>query len=189
MQMIPIHDQKKMAIRAAVLRTLYIGGTLSLMMLAPRTTRLIGSLDRGKTHRNDLYRRIRNAKNLLKHQGLVREDERGMLKLTEHGQRRIERVLLKEYVIPPQVLWDGKWRVLMFDIRERRRRVRSRLRQLLQSAGFVRLQDSVWVHPYPCDEFVQLIRAHLASGVGELRSIVAEALESDGRLREHFHLL
>jgi len=76
----------------------------------------------------------------------------------------------------------------MFDIKERRRRVRSQLRKLLDGAGFVRLQDSVWVHPYPCDEFVQLVRAHLASGVGELRLITADALESDKPLREHFRL-
>ena len=76
----------------------------------------------------------------------------------------------------------------MFDIREKRRRTRSKLRQLLAGAGFLRLQDSVWIHPYPCDEFIGLVRAHLKSGTGEMLSFVAEALESDRRLREHFRL-
>lgn len=53
----------------------------------------------------------------------------------------------------------------------------------------MRLQDSAWVHPYPCDEFVALVRAHLASGVGEVRVFVADALESDRTLREHFRLI
>ena len=76
----------------------------------------------------------------------------------------------------------------MFDIREKRRKIRSRLRLLLSSAGFLRLQDSVWVYPHPCDEFIGLVRAHLKSGTGEMLSFVAEALESDRHLREHFRL-
>ena len=76
----------------------------------------------------------------------------------------------------------------MFDIREKRRKSRSQLRLLLAGAGFLRLQDSVWIYPYPCDEFIGLVRAHLKSGTGEMLSFVAEALESDKRLREHFRL-
>ena len=85
-------------------------------------------------------------------------------------------------------MWDGKWRVVIFDIREKRRKVRQRLRVLLTGAGMVRLQDSVWVHPYPCDEFVALVRANLGSGTGELLYFIAEGLESDRHLREHFNL-
>jgi DNA-binding transcriptional regulator PaaX len=158
------------------------------MMLAPKMGQLIGDPDKGKKHRTELYRRIRDTQRLLKYQGLIREDEHGRLTLTDLGTKKIEKVLLKEYVIPPPALWNGKWHILMFDIKERRRRIRSQLRKLLDGAGFVRLQDSVWVYPYPCDEFVALIRAHLASGIGELRHIIANALESDRALRDHFHL-
>lgn len=100
----------------------------------------------------------------------------------------IETINANEYHIPDPAFWDGKWRVVMFDIRERRRKVRSQLRSLLSNAGFLRLQDSVWIYPYPCDEFIGLVRAHLKSGTGEMLSFVAEALESDRPLREHFHL-
>lgn len=78
--------------------------------------------------------------------------------------------------------------MLIFDISERRRRTRNQLRRLLEGAGFIRIQDSVWVYPYACDEFVSLVRAHLKSGVGEMRIFVAKALESDKGLREHFRL-
>ena len=85
-------------------------------------------------------------------------------------------------------MWDGKWRVVIFDIREKRRLIRQKLRTLLSGAGMVRLQDSVWVHPYPCDEFVALLRANLKSGTCELLYFIAEGLESDRHLREHFNL-
>src|SRR3989344_5886568 len=43
--------------------------------------------------------------------------------------------------------WNGRWRVIVFDIPERRRKTRDRLRQVMQGTGFMRLQDSVWVFP------------------------------------------
>lgn len=110
------------------------------------------------------------------------------MELTTKGRRVIETVYASEYRIPEPAFWDGKWRIVMFDIREKRRRARSQLRLLLLGTGFLRLQDSVWVYPYPCDEFIGLVRAHLKSGTGEMLSFTADALESDRRLREHFRL-
>jgi CRISPR/Cas system-associated endoribonuclease Cas2 len=185
---IPIQNKERMAIQTALLRTLYVGGVLTVAVLAPKMLRFFGKPDRAKENRKELYGRIQAAKNRLKQRGLVVENADGRIKLTKQGQARIERILMREYEIPAPVLWDGKWHVLFFDIHERRRKVRAQLRHLLQGAGFVRLQDSVWVHPYPCDEFVSLVRAHLSSGVGELRHITADAIESDRALRDHFHL-
>lgn len=184
---IPVQNQRRMAMQVVFLRTLYVGGILTMALLAPKITRILPNPDGGKAGRKELYVRITLARNRLKQRGLI-EEVNGRLHLTERGQAHIERILMREYQIPEPVRWDGKWRVLIFDIREQRRQVRFRLRALLQGAGFVRLQDSVWVYPYPCDEFVALVRAHLASGVGELRALVAEALESDRSLREHFRL-
>src|SRR3989338_8641322 len=55
----------------------------------------------------------------------------------------------------------------------------------LEKAGFVRLQDCVWVYPYPCEEFVAFIRADLRLGPGMLY-IIAEEIEHDRHLKEHF---
>lgn len=181
-----------MAIQTNVLRFLYVGGMLTTALAAPKLLQSFGSPDRSRSRRKELYARLNYARHRLKQRGLVFEAEtpRGMfLRLTPKGRTSIERILMHEYRIPEPVWWDGKWRVLIFDIKEKRRRIRNTLRHLLTGAGFVRLQDSVWVYPYPCDEFVALVRAHLASGVGELRSLVAEALESDKALREHFGLV
>ena len=100
----------------------------------------------------------------------------------------IDSLFAAEYQIPEPAFWDGKWRILMFDMRESRKKARNTLRTLIRNAGFVRLQDSVWVYPYPCDEFIELVRAHLSSGTGELQYFATEALESDKALRLHFNL-
>src|SRR3989344_948363 len=165
---IPVQNHKRMAVQTVMLRTLYVAGGLSVAILAPNVARILPSPDGGRKNRQVLYRRITQARSTLAQRGLIEEDS-GRLQLTEKGHAHIEKILMREYQIPEMVQWDGKWRMLIFDIREQRKVVRSKLRKLLQGAGFVRLQDSVWVYPYPCDEFVALVRAHLASGVGELR--------------------
>lgn len=174
-----------------LLRSLAVTGVISIALVAPKVTRLLKELDRPAKNRAQLYRRITQGIKRLEQDGLVTvsgEYAKRKVKVTEKGLKMLEQVEFGEYVIPEPAFWDGKWRVLVFDINERRRRVRNQLRRLLDGAGFVRIQDSVWTYPYPCDEFVSLVRAHLMSGVGEMRLFVAEALESDKFLREHFNL-
>jgi len=183
---------KYLPTRNLILRTLAIGGMISVALVAPKTVALLKKFDHGATNRKNLYRRITQAITDLENTGLVKTSgQRGHrnIVLTEKGRAMIEKVYASEYRIPEPAFWDGKWRIVMFDIREKRRKARSQLRFLLSSAGFLRLQDSVWIYPYPCDEFIGLVRAHLKSGTGEMLSFVAEALESDHRLREHFRLL
>ena len=43
--------------------------------------------------------------------------------------------------------WDGKWRVVVFDLPEEKRSLRNELRKQLRAAGFGGLQGSVWISP------------------------------------------
>lgn len=179
-------------IRNLILRTLAVSGFVSVALVAPNAVSLLKKLDRGSANQKNLHRRITQAITRLEQTGLVRTSgARGhrSIVLTKKGNTMIEAIHANEYRIPEPAFWDGKWRIVMFDIREKRRTVRAQLRSLLFGAGFLRLQDSVWIYPYPCDEFVSLIRAHIKSGTGEMLSFVAEALEADKKLREHFNLL
>ncbi|HEY5551230.1 MAG TPA: hypothetical protein VIK52_05040 [Opitutaceae bacterium] len=45
--------------------------------------------------------------------------------------------------------WDGRWRLVLFDIPENQRTVRTRLSRGLRQLGFGYLQNSVWVSPDP----------------------------------------
>lgn len=174
-----------------LLRSLVAGSVLTVALMAPKVTRLLKQLDRPAKNRAQLHRRIAQGLTRLEQAGLVKvvgAYKERRVSLTQKGKEVLQKIEFGEYVIPEPAFWDGKWRVLVFDINERRRRMRNQLRRLLQGQGFFRMQDSVWVYPYPCDEFVSLVRAHLKSGVGEMRYFVAEALESDKSLREHFRI-
>lgn len=50
-----------------------------------------------------------------------------------------------------------------------------------------RLQDSVWIYPYDCEDLVALMKADLRIGADVLYMIV-ERLERDKYLRRHFGL-
>lgn len=83
--------------------------------------------------------------------------------------------------------WDKKWRVVIFDIPEYRRSARDQLRIVMRSAGFYRLQDSVWLYPYDCEDFMALLKADLKIG-SEVLYMIVDHIENDGKLKEHYSL-
>jgi phenylacetic acid degradation operon negative regulatory protein len=64
--------------------------------------------------------------------------------------------------------WDGKWRMILFDVPQQRASARARLRRSLAKRGFGYLQNSVWITPDPLvDE-----RAVLGSGPVDVESLL-----------------
>ena len=59
--------------------------------------------------------------------------------------------------------WDGKWRIVAFDIPEPKKKYREALRRELAGADYRRLQDSVWIgkHPLPDDVLTFVEECHL----------------------------
>lgn len=83
--------------------------------------------------------------------------------------------------------WDGQWRMVVYDIPEKRRYTRVTLLSVLRRHGFYRLQSSVWVFPYDCEELIALIKADIGEGKGVLYGVVS-SLENDKKVREYFNL-
>jgi phenylacetic acid degradation operon negative regulatory protein len=48
--------------------------------------------------------------------------------------------------------WDGRWRLVLFDVPRTYNTTRDKLRRYLQRRGFGYLQNSVWITPDPVDE-------------------------------------
>ena len=66
-------------------------------------------------------------------------------KLTSPGIEKFERLFpLSKLSSKP---WDGKWRIVSFDIEEKQKSVREYLRNKLVSLGFGKLQESVYISP------------------------------------------
>ncbi len=86
---------------------------------------------------------------------------------------------------PPK--WDKKYRVIIFDISEERRGARDRLRITIRGLGFVQLQQSVWVYPYPCQDIIELLKKYLEIK-SEVIYMTVDTIENDQWLKENFKL-
>ncbi len=120
-------------------------------------------------------------------QGLLRHSKSGTLQLTSSGEKRLRSLQCKSFAQNRPPRWDGKWRVLIFDIPERRRALRDEIRRTLLGNGFIRVQDSVWVYPYDCEDWVNLWKAELQVGK-ELLYLIVDSIEQDSILKRNFRL-
>lgn len=81
----------------------------------------------------------------LREQGLIKQDnldtQEIVLKLTDSGREVISGSII-EFEQPN---WDGKWRIVIFDIPEEKRVIRNLFRRNLKKWGFKKLQKSVWI--------------------------------------------
>jgi phenylacetic acid degradation operon negative regulatory protein len=71
--------------------------------------------------------------------------DRRLVRLTEQG--RVPALGGRDPVAHWGYAWDGKWRMVMFDLPKEEERLRTRLRRALRENGFGLLQRSVWVTP------------------------------------------
>lgn len=185
---------RRVPIQTIVLATLAIGGVLTTALVAPKMLQLfdyLNPISRRNTVR--FNKRIAQALARLEQRGLIHMEGDGRdqeIHIAKAGEVLVEQLYAAAYVIPLPVRWDGKWRLIMFDVPEKRKKIRDTLRLLLRNAGFVHFQDSAWIQPYPCDELVTLLRSHLVSGKGEIRYLTASFVdESDYAFRKHFDLI
>lgn len=73
--------------------------------------------------------------------------------------------------------WDGRWRIVAFDLPEKENAARVRLRRLLKDRGFGYLQNSFWITPDPLDTPI----ARLAAKGQDVESFVTlEAMPCSG---------
>jgi DNA-binding transcriptional regulator PaaX len=173
-----------------ILGSLAIAGGVALAAFAPNALKLLKHADPAWLLKRDPARRIRESVSRLKRKGLVEfriEQGTKRLRLTSRGQKRVDSIWDGTYTITVPKRWDKKWRMVIFDIPERRRESRDKIRSLVSRLGFLRLQNSVWVHPYDCEELVTLLKTDLKIGRAVLY-IIADAIEFDAPIRRHFRL-
>lgn len=171
-------------LNALILGSVALAGGLAVLLVAPNVLYAMDKLGMVPRKRQSEY--IATARKRLKRQGLLVERD-GRLSITEKGiavLRSLSSSLMRKR--SPKH-WDKKWRMLVFDIAEKRRPARVRLRRELHSAGFIQVQKSVWLYPYPCEEFVALLKADLRIGRDVLYLII-DAMEGDAPYRAHFGL-
>ena len=141
----------------------------------------------GYTPRKRQKEIINRARERLLKQGLLERNSEGFLRITKKGEAALRKIEISEgiYKIKKPKRWDKKWRVMIFDIREERRATRAKIRFTLSRVGFKWLQDSVWVYPYDCEDFIALLKADFKIGK-DLLYLIVEEMGGDYNLKKHF---
>lgn len=181
--------RRKENIQNAVLATVGIAGILAVTMIAPNIFQALPGLMGRK--RYSIAFQARTAASRLAIKGYIRFVEKNgkkWIEITDDGRRAL--ALEQEKARLDSLhgkRWDKRYRLVMFDIPEKRKNTRDSVRQLLRGCGFLRIQDSVWLFPYDCEELITLMKSDMQLGKDLLYAIV-DSIENDAWIKKHFGL-
>jgi DNA-binding transcriptional regulator PaaX len=163
-----IEKQPKAATQSAILKTLSRTKAISVDKLKENAT--------GKR----LYAVGRTIKAMVDTglAELLSAGQSDFLRITAFGREKLYRDELSSGTMPISRTWDGKWRMIMLDLPEDRKNEREALRYLLKKAGFELLKNSVWVSPFPFEQFFMNIKKDL-NLTTELMIVTTDSLDSE----------
>lgn len=179
-----------------VLTIIGVAGAIGLSFVSPTAVMLAKPLlDEKKRSDREAWRAynpsfLRRTIKRLQSQKLVemtKDDGKQVVILTKAGRRRILKYSLDGLSIEKPIHWDGCWRMVIYDVEDRRKQLRDLFRSTLRGLGFYKLQESVWLYPYPCEEQVTFLREYYGVG-NEVLYVIATKLEDDAPYRTYFKL-
>lgn len=106
--------------------------------------------------------------------------------LTEKGQRKTISFEVDNMMIKKPISWDGKWRMVVFDIPEDKREARIALHKKLINLGFYNLQKSIFIHPFNCLDEVEFL-VELFQIRPYVRYVEISKITNDAELILHFN--
>jgi len=135
-------------------------------------------------------KQIKNSINHLYRQKLIEyvadQDGKTIVKITKKGETRLRAFAIDLIEIKKSNKWDGKWRLVMFDIPMRFTKGREALRYHLKELNFFQFQKSAWIYPYPCEDEIIFIADFF--GIGKyVEVLTVENVLQDKKLRRHFN--
>lgn len=181
------HREALRTLTEVVVATVAVAGVVTVAAVAPGALALLrGVRFDGKPRHRHITQALRRAER----RGLVEirapSHRPPVVRVTEKGMQLLaQRELAGMAAQQRPKRWDGRWRILVFDVPERQRRTRDMLRSSLTRVGFIMLQESVWLYPFDCEEVVTLLRAAYRLEHVTARLIVG-LIEDDGAFRWHF---
>lgn len=175
---------KKIIIAAGVV----VGFSASLVMpgLPIGLKAILEVIEEGKPNREQTRTVL---KRLEKQKIISLKEKEGEIWVTfrKRGKDLLVKYKIDDLKIEKPKRWDRKWRVVIFDIPEKKKLAREVLREKLKDLGFRAIQRSVFIHPYDCQKEIELIKK-----VYEIdpyvQLIVAESIDGEKRLIRKFKL-
>lgn len=109
------------------------------------------------------------------------------LKPTIKGKRLLKVIELLNVTLPRPATWDGKWRMVIFDVPNDKNNKRIAFKDKIKSLGFQMIQRSVWMYPYECGKEIDQLRTFYEIRDHVTFAVVSE-IEDDAELKKRFNL-
>lgn len=160
-------------------------GTVGLAVMMPGLGRVVAQEVRDWEKQR--YRRMWEGLEKRKLVKVYETPQGTCVEITKDGRKQALKYKISTMKIKEPNKWDGKWRIVIFDVAEAKKKRRDVFRDYLKQLNFYMLNRSVFVHPFSCFDEVEFLRQ--ISGVGEdVTYIVADLVETSSDLKEHFNL-
>lgn len=171
-----------------ILLILAAGTVISAAFLMPGVARLLSpSVWQGREYKRNrlgqVLKRFRKQKII----EVVDTSEGPIVRITQNGLMKALKYKLGEMKIKSKDTWDKKWRVVIFDIPEAKKRLRDEFREKLKQVGFYQLQKSVFVHAFPCADEIEFLRQVYRVDI-DVTTIIASHIEGEDRIKDFFHI-
>ena len=186
--MVSNKEEKRINITNIILGTIGVVGLMGVAIILPNAIQVLALVPGFEKRKYNKNAYIRKTINRLVENGsivFVKKDGKTFAKLTEKGKNKLAKYQIQKVVSIRPKKWDGKWRVIIFDVKEYKRGLRDQLRNHLIEVGFIKLQNSVWIYPYPCEEFVFLLKTEIGLGK-DIICMTVEKVENDEWIKKEF---
>jgi len=178
-----------------ILTLLAKGGFLLTCFVAPGAMRIAPDVLRKNQPEWEEWKKfnkgyLKRSLKRLEEQKLVafrKDEEKAIIKITKLGGQKVLKYALDNFGIEKQRIWDGKWRLIIYDMPKTKEYFQGLFRRTIKRLGLYKLQHSVYLTPYPCEAQIKFLRNFL--GVkNEVIYMVIEKLENDDIYRKHFNI-
>jgi len=178
-------NQKYKLTKEILLDILKVGGIFALIVLAPNAVQILKFFNKKYPKRDFI-----NSWNYLKKQNyvaIIDKNDHSVIRLTTKGKKQAFKYFLNDLKIKKPKKWDNKWRLVVFDIPEAKRLARDVFRAKLKELGFLKLQDSVFILPYPCKKEINKI-LDFYNLQKYVYYIEAEKISSDDKIKKFYKI-
>lgn len=117
---------------------------------------------------------------------IINEDGNEVIKLTQKGHIKYLRFKLEALSLKGKS-WDGKWRLVIYDISKLKKSAQENFRRVLKQINFFPLQKSVYLTPYQCKEEIDYLREYFNLSE-EVLLLEISKLENESYYKQYFEV-
>lgn len=184
-----IMEIKRGDITKIILATIGFAGIMTIAAVAPNSLQMLElfGLGKKKYKPRSAYHALKRMQKRRLIEIIKEKDDKIIISITEKGKKRLLEYNIDDMKIKRPEKWDKKWRVVSFDIPEKRKKSREALREKLKDFDFYPLQKSLFVLPFPCRDEIDFI-AEIFQIQNNITYFETSKISNEYKLRKYFDL-